>query len=138
MHLKRSKKKRYKMNVEWLRLLFEVVLGGGWIVSVMTIRSTRKKGRAEALQAEMELGRSYVEEFTKNIAEPLKEKVNDLEKAANGLKRETARLRKAINKTNNCQWVDSCPVVRELQNTENHADADSDVGQTELFGEQNG
>lgn len=70
------------MNLEWVRLVFEVILGGGWVLSLINLRSTKKKSRAEALQAEMELGKSYVEEFTKNIAEPLKEKVYDFEKAA--------------------------------------------------------
>ncbi len=107
------------MNGDIVRIIFEVILGGGWIVSLFTLRSTRKKSRAEALQAEMELGKNYVEEFTENIVNPLKEKVKDLENATNGLKREMARLRKAINKTNSCQWVDSCPVVRELQDTTN-------------------
>lgn len=103
------------MDLDVIRILFEVILGGGWLISLLTLRSTRKKSRAEALQAEMELGRNYVEEFTENIVNPMKEKVKDLENATNGLKREMARLRKAINKTNSCQWVDSCPVVRELQ-----------------------
>lgn len=116
---------------ETVRLLFEVILGGGWLVSLVTLRATRKKQTAEALNAEMELGKSCVQEFTKNIAEPLKAKVNDLEKAVDGLKRETARLRKAINKTNNCQWVDSCPVVRELQNTETNDTADREGHTTE-------
>lgn len=116
---------------ETVRLLFEVILGGGWLVSLVTLRATRKKQTAEALNAEMELGKSYVQEFTKNIAEPLKAKVNDLEKAVDGLKRETARLRKAINKTNNCQWVDSCPVIRELQNTETNDTADREGHTTE-------
>ena len=102
--------------------MFETLLGGGLLVSIVTLRSTKKKSNAEALQAEMELGKSYVEEYSKNIVEPLKEKVTELGKDINGLKRELARLRKAINKTNSCQWIDSCPVVRELQNGEANAD----------------
>ncbi len=121
------------MNGEIIRIIFEVILGGGWIVSLFTLRSTRKKSRAEALQAEMELGKNYVEEFTENIVNPLKEKVKDLENATNGLKREMARLRKAINKTNSCQWVDSCPVVRELQDTSNSDTAATPNEQAGLF-----
>lgn len=106
------------MDNDVIRLVFDVVLGGGWLYQWINMRSLKKKTRAEALQVEMELGKSYVDEYSKNIVEPLKEKVTELGKDINGLKRELARLRKAINKTNSCQWVDSCPVVRELQNTE--------------------
>lgn len=103
------------MEIEVIRIIFEVVLGGGWIVSLVNLRSTKKKSRAEALQAEMELGKQYVEEFTENIVVPLKEKVKQLETSVNGLKREMARLRKAINKSSSCQYVDTCPVAMELQ-----------------------
>lgn len=103
------------MEIEVIRIIFEVVLGGGWIVSLVNLRSTKKKSRAEALQAEMELGKQYVEEFTENIVVPLKGKVKQLETSVNGLKREMARLRKAINKSSSCQYVDTCPVAMELQ-----------------------
>ncbi|MGP1514455.1 MAG: hypothetical protein ACTTJH_00660 [Bacteroidales bacterium] len=83
------------------------------------LRSNRKQARAKALQAEMELGKSYVDEYSKNIVEPIKEEVITLRKDINGLKREIARFRRAVNKANGCQWVDSCPVVRELQTSEN-------------------
>lgn len=120
--------------LEVVRIVLEVVLGGGFIVTVATIKATKKKSRAEALQAEMELGKSYVAEFTQNIVEPLKTEVSELKKDINGLKRELARLRKAINKTNNCEWVDSCPVVRELQSSEREESLRGDNEQGELFG----
>ena len=107
------------MNIEVLRILFEVILGGGWLYNVALLRSNRKKATAEALKAEMELGKNYVDEYSKNIVEPMKEEMVTLRKDINGLKREIARFRRAVNKANGCQWVDSCPVVRELQNTEN-------------------
>lgn len=83
---------------EIISLIANLVLSGGLIVTLVTIKSVRKKGNIEASQADMELSKSYVDEFTKNIVEPMKDKVNDLDRVASGLKREMARLRKAINK----------------------------------------
>lgn len=125
------------MNTEALRILFEVVLGGGWLYNVALLRSNKKKATAEALKAEMELGKNYVDEYSKNIVEPMKEEIITLRKDINGLKREIARFRRAVNKTNGCQWVDSCPVVRELQNTENDTNEASTNAnsQTGIFAE---
>lgn len=75
---------------EIISLIANLVLSGGLIVTLVTIKSVRKKGDIEASQADMELSKSYVDEYTKNIVEPMKDKVNDLERVASGLKREMA------------------------------------------------
>ena len=116
---------------EIISLIANLVLSGGLIETLVTIKSVRKKGNIEASQADMEQSKSYVDEFTKNIVEPMKDKVNDLERVASGLKRELARLRKAINKANSCQWLDSCPVVRELQSSDKECRDDKE--QSGLF-----
>ena len=72
---------------EIISLIANLVLSGGLIVTLVTIKSVRKKGNIEASQADMELSKSYVDEFTKNIVEPMKDKENDLERVASGLKR---------------------------------------------------
>ena len=62
---------------EIISLIAFLVLSGGLIVTLVTIKSVRKKGNIAASQADMELSKSYVDEFTKNIVEPMKDKVND-------------------------------------------------------------
>lgn len=107
------------MFLEVISLLINVVLGGGLIVTLVTIKSTKKKADTESKQAEMELGKMYVEEFTKNIVLPLKEefneKVKQLNKDIDALTKELARFRKAINKTKDCPGVANCPALNELQ-----------------------
>ena len=102
---------------EIISLIANLVLSGGLIVTLVTIKSVRKKGNIAASQADMEQSKSYVDEFTKNIVEPMKDKVNDLERVASGLKREMARLRKAINKANSCQWLDSGRIIHPPTHT---------------------
>jgi len=113
------------MLSEVISLLINVVLSGGLIVTLVTIRSTRKKAQTEEKQAEMDLSKTYVEEFNKNIVKPLNDKVEELSNETTGLKRELSRFRKAIEKSKNCPYVASCPVERELQKSPKDSGADS-------------
>jgi predicted RNase H-like nuclease (RuvC/YqgF family) len=107
------------MWTEVISLLVNVVLGSGLVVTLVTIKSTKKKAETEERQAEMDLSKTYVEEFTKNIIEPLKIKLESTTKEfsneINSLKREIARFRKAIDKRKNCPYIGDCSIERELQ-----------------------
>ena len=62
---------------EIISLIAFLVLSGGLIETLVTIKSVRKKGNIASSQADMEQSKSYVDEFTKNIVEPMKDKEND-------------------------------------------------------------
>ena len=57
---------------------------------------------------EMNLSKTYVDEFKENIAKPLQTEIK-------GLRRDVKNLQKAIKQANSCDYHDNCPVLDELQ-----------------------
>lgn len=103
---------------EVISSLINLLLGGGLIVSLATLRATRRKADAESQAKYMELSKLYVDEFQANIASPLREAVNESKKEMASLKRELAKLRKAIEKSKMCDYSNDCPVRNELYKLE--------------------
>lgn len=103
---------------ETISLIGNLVLGSGLILTLATLRSARKKAAAESESEYMELSKVYVDEFQANIVSPLKQTLDENKKEMASLKREMARLRKAIEKSTTCDYADDCPVRRELQKSE--------------------
>ena len=112
--------------------ILNVVLGGslvGAIISIMTIRSALKKARAEAERALAEADTVKItntEQATRilveNIVNPLVEELNETRKEIAANRRETARLRKAIDGANSCDYRAECPVLDRLRNTPKERD----------------
>lgn len=106
--------------------ILNVVLGGslvGAVISIVTIRSALKKARAEAEKALAESDTVKItntEQATRilvdNIVKPLTEELNETRKEIGSIKREVARLRKAIDSANNCRYNDVCPVLERMRN----------------------
>ena len=107
---------------EWIRTVIELVLTGSLLVTVVTLRATRRKATAEAAGVErdnrskdMDLGERYVDAFNKNIVEPLKEEMEMLKRQVSELREEVKELKDAVQKANTCRHADDCPVLRRLQ-----------------------
>lgn len=101
--------------MDTLHLIIESLLGGGLIATLATLRYARQKARHEAQataignkQQEMELAKSYVDEYFANIIKPLQTEVR-------GLRRDVTKLRNAIEKIPDCAYSAHCPVRTELQ-----------------------
>lgn len=115
--------------------ILNLVLGGGLIatvIAILTLRATVKKAIAEAEKAKAEAEKAKAEAETikitntelatrvlvENIVNPLKgelqetrEVLDDTRKELASSKRETARLRKAIDAASKCKHHDNCPVL---------------------------
>jgi len=112
--------------------ILNVILGGslvGAIISIVTIRSALKKARAEAEKALAEsdtVKLTNTEQATRilveNIVNPLVEELNETRKEIAANRRETARLRKAIDGANSCDYRAECPVLDRLRNTPKERD----------------
>lgn len=108
-----------------LSQILNVLLGGslvGAIISIVTIRSALKKARAEAEKALAESDTVKItntEQATRilveNIVNPLVEELNETRKEIGSIKREVARLRKAIDGANSCRYNADCPVLERLR-----------------------
>jgi len=115
-----------------LSQILNVVLGGslvGAIISIVTIRSALKKARAEAEKALAESDTVKItntEQATRilveNIVNPLVDELNETRKEIAANRRETARLRKAIDSANSCKYSAECPVLDRVRNTSKERD----------------
>ena len=104
------------MTEEIIRIIIEAVLGGTLIVTLVTLRSTKKKASEEAKSMEIDNNKKLIHGFNEYIVEPLKKEVN-------GLRKDVRRLNRAIEKINDCPHAGTCPVRRELQDGQDcHAD----------------
>ena len=104
------------MTEEIIRIIIEAVLGGTLIVTLVTLRSTKKKASEEAKSMEIDNNKKLIDGFNEYIVEPLKKEVN-------GLRKDVRRLNRAIEKINDCPHAGTCPVRRELQDGQDcHAD----------------
>lgn len=94
------------MEVDWSKIvleLFTLLSGCGWFVSGRKHRQEVKSLKADNRLKDMELARLYVEQFQKDIAEPLRQEVRELRNEVN-------ELRDAIKRVNECRFRDECPV----------------------------
>lgn len=100
-------------------------LGGGMVatlITLVTLKSTVLKAKSEAQRACADAEKARAEAETVRIANTeqatrilMVNIVEPLTKELNATRREMARLRKALNAASACDYHDSCPVLRELQ-----------------------
>lgn len=77
------------------------------VVTLFTLRSTRKKAKAEAKSAEIDNARRLVENFDSYIVKPLKDQVDEL-------KNSVQTLQMAIRQIGDCPHREHCPVADML------------------------
>lgn len=94
--------------MDWTSIVLGVLTlagGCGWVVN-------RRKYKAEVQQNYMDLAKEYVEEFRRNIGEPLQQEVGQL-------RQEVKELKDAVEGINDCHYRAVCPVRDKLRRSEN-------------------
>ena len=94
--------------IEIVSVVLNALLGGGLIVTLVTLKSARAKGAAEAQKLQLDNVEQATDILIKNIVEPLKKEIY-------AIRREVYRLRKALEMANGCDMRDSCPVLDEMR-----------------------
>ena len=97
--------------------ILSLILTSGIIVTLVTLRSTRKKAKAEAKSAEIDNAQRLVENFDTFIVKPLKDQVDEL-------KNSVQTLQMAIRQIGDCPHRDSCPVTDMLDRLQEPADSE--------------
>lgn len=97
------------MTFELISFVLNLLLGGSLIVTLVTLRSIRHKAKEDVRAAELTNEEHAMKTFQTYIVEPLKKEIK-------GLRNEVQRFRKAIERIPDCDYADTCPVKRELQN----------------------
>ena len=112
--------------------IINIVLGGGFLAALAglaTLKSTVRKAAAEAEKARAEAEHSEADAeslridnaehatriLMENIVKPLKDEFNETKKELARNTREMARLRKAIDGANGCDYRSACPVLHRLR-----------------------
>lgn len=107
---------------KFISLVLNLILGGGFIGTVATLKSERKKQEANAKLSELTTIEKGTEILMENIVSPLRKELN-------AVRKEITRLRKAIDKANTCVYSASCPVRQQLQvDTADDAEPDAKEG----------
>lgn len=102
------------MVFDYLSLVLNLLLGGGLIMNIRSLRTMKhdiERAKQDTKAQEIENERSAMDTMKTYIVQPIKIEIN-------GLRREMARLRKAIDKIKSCAYSDNCPVSAELQRSE--------------------
>lgn len=89
-------------------IIFNAIFGGGFLVTIMTLRSERKKSAEQAKDAELDNIEHATEILMKNIVTPLKKELYEV-------RREIKRLRRSIDKAKHCSHAADCPVIKCMQ-----------------------
>lgn len=97
------------MTEEIIRIIIEALMSGALIITLVTLRSTKKKAAEQAKSIEIDNDKNIMQNFLEYIVEPLKKEVN-------GLRKDVRKFTRAIEKINDCPHAADCPVRRELQN----------------------
>ena len=96
--------------IEILSVVLNAVLGGGLIVSLVTLRSVRKAA-AESKKAELENAEQAARIVMESIAEPIRKELKHVSS-------ELSRFRRAVEKGYTCKYHVNCPILAELQREE--------------------
>lgn len=101
------------MTEEIIRIIFEALMSGALVVTLVTLRSTKKKAAEQAKSIAIDNDKNIMQNFLEYIVEPLKKEVN-------GLRKDVRKFTRAVEKINDCPHAATCPVRRELQDCENN------------------
>lgn len=89
--------------------LFTLLSTCGWFVSGRKHRQEIQSLKADNRIKDMQLAQIYVEQFEKNIAEPLRREVREL-------RDEIKELKNALERGKECIHRDNCPIVERVRN----------------------
>ncbi|MCR5697862.1 MAG: hypothetical protein K6G73_12890 [Marinilabiliaceae bacterium] len=110
---------------ELIRFTIDALLGGGLLVTLWTLRETKRKAAEEVRQMQTTNAESILRTNEEYIVKPLKREIN-------GLRTTVRNLTKALQRVMDCPHAAGCPVRHEMQQFE-----DSDPGFAHDIGDAN-
>lgn len=93
---------------ETLSSVLNVLLTGGLLVTLLTLKSVKQKASEEARSLALDNDKKVSEMVNEYLVEPIKKEVT-------GLRREVSKLRRAIEKIPACPHSSECPVKAEME-----------------------
>ena len=118
--------------------ILNIVFGTGLLATIVGLLGIRSKLRQVKAEAEEAIAKSDTLKITnteqatrilmENIVNPLKEELNETRKELIANRRESVRLRKAIDEAKSCRYSDGCPVLERMRNPQGDPDDESASG----------
>ena len=102
--------------IEIVSIILNLVLGGGFIVTVFTLKQERLKASANAKKAEAEAENAELDNEEKAAQILMEQVVKPLKTELNGVRRELKGLKKAVESIKDCPHSDACPVRERMRN----------------------
>lgn len=91
-----------------LSIVLNALFGGGLLLTLLTLRAYRSKASAESKSAELAADQTALQQFQEYVVNPLKKEVSSL-------RSEVRRFRKALDRIQDCEYRDRCPVAEHLK-----------------------
>ena len=117
------------MNTETILTIVNVLLVSGGLITLASLKSTVKRAKADAKEAETDANAKLMSAFEEHVLQPvvesnsnLKGEVAGLTETVKSLRNEVKRLRKAVDKIEDCPSAHDCPVRLELQKQASNGD----------------
>ena len=110
------------MILQIISLVLNALLGGGLLVTLVTLKQARQKAVAEVQEMRLDNTEHATKILMDNVVLPL-------QKELKSTRRCISRLNKAIEAANGCDYSDDCPVRKWLQDkstNEELAEGDED------------
>lgn len=110
------------MILQIISLVLNALLGGGLLVTLVTLKQARQKAVAEVQEMRLDNTEHATKILMDNVVLPL-------QKELKSTRRCISRLNKAIEAANGCDYSDNCPVRHKLQDkstSEDLAEGDED------------
>ena len=96
------------MILQIISLVLNALLGGGLLVTLVTLKQARQKAVAEVQEMRLDNTEHATKILMDNVVLPL-------QKELKSTRRCISRLNKAIEAANSCEYSDNCPVRNKLQ-----------------------
>lgn len=97
--------------IDVISMALNVLLGGGLVATLSTLKSAKKQAAAQAKSAELENDTKASQTLMEYVVNPLKLEMKTL-------RREITRFRKAVETIPTCKYADDCPVDKSLHTDE--------------------
>lgn len=94
--------------METISIVLNALLGGGLLLSLLTLKSYRAKAGAESKSAELAADQTALQQFQEYVVNPLKKEVSSL-------RNEVRKFRRAIDRIQDCDFKERCPVNEHLR-----------------------
>lgn len=94
--------------VSVLSIVLNALFGGGLLLTLLTLRAYRSKASAESKSAELAADQTALQQFQEYVVNPLKKEVSSL-------RSEVRRFRKALDRIQDCEFKERCPVNEHLK-----------------------